>query len=347
LNKHERAEFQVNTKPGWLTDAEEYLRGERILVTGATGFIGSNLALRLKEIGAAVFALEHTPDSGRFLAGKGIEIVRGDIADLQRIDQIVKMNFGSIAHLATWSRGRALRDSRSVNVRGTRYLAQQSALHGNRRFLYTSSIAAYGAHGDSDVDESTPVYAFGDPYGDSKIDAETAIQEVGRSTGLEWVIVRPGMVYGPGSKAWTQRIAQWAKQGRIPIVDGGRGTAYPIFIGNLIDLLIVCLARPEAAKTIVNGIDDGVVPLGVFLGSYMRMIPTSRAIRLPGALLSVAAHIIDPFSRELKLSFVVDQMRGCGRIGNRVAHGLGWEPRVSLDEGLMLSEQWLRAEGLI
>jgi nucleoside-diphosphate-sugar epimerase len=112
-------------------------------------------------------------------------------------------------------------------------------------------------------------------------------------------------------------------------------------------LLVVCLAHPEAAGRVFNGIDDGLVTLMDFLGAYMNMIPTSRALRVPGGTLSFLAHLVDPFSRDLKVSYVVDQMRGCGQIRNDAAHSLGWEPRISRDEGLKRSEEWLRAEGLI
>ena len=149
------------------------------------------------------------------------------------------------------------------------------------------------------------------------------------------------------SQQWTRRIGLWAKQGILPILDCGQGTAYPIFIENLVDLLVVCLAHPDAVDTVFNGVDDGPVTLGTFLGAYMKMVPTRRALYLPGRPLGLLAQLLDPFSRSLKLSYVVAQMRGRGQIQNYAAHNLGWEPRVSLSEGLALAEAWLRNEGVI
>lgn len=329
------------------SDMIRSLAGRRVFVTGATGFIGGHLARRLHAAGAYVLALERTPGKGELLDELGIEIVRGDITDTNRMREFVARDVEIVMHIAAWMRGVSTREADVVNVAATRALAEASAEMGVTRFVYTSSIAVYGLQGNVDVDETTPVAPFGDPYADSKIRAEEALHEVGQRIGLPYVIVRPGMVYGPGSSGWTRRIALWAKRGRIPWIEGGQGSAFPCYIDNLIDLLLLCAIHTNAVGEIFNGVDDGPVTLAEFLGGYMQMVPTTRAIRLPCWLVHVAARVADPFV-PLKLPYVVSQMCGKGQVTNQKAKDLlGWSPEVSLEEGLRLSEQWLRAEGIL
>jgi nucleoside-diphosphate-sugar epimerase len=324
------------------------LVGQTTLVTGATGFIGSHLAKRLQQTGARVIALCRDPAKGADLAGMGIELVQGDILDAARMESIIADGVDIVFHLAAWLRGRSGREAPAVNVRATRNIAEFSARHGVQRFIFTSSITVYGPHGDRDVDETTPLRAYNDPYGDSKILAESAVKDVAVTTDLPSVIIRPGMVYGPGSPGWTRRLALWAVKGRMPLVDGGRGTAFPVYIDNLIDLYLLAATHPAAPDETFNAVDDGPVTLREFSEAYLRMIPTNRALRIPGWLLAPVAAVIDPFIPGTNYRYVVNQMRGRGQVLNTKSREmLGWIPRVGLQEGMQHSEEWLRAEGIL
>ncbi len=326
----------------------EELVGKRVLVTGATGFIGGHLTRRLHMEGAQVLALERTPGKAASMARQGIEVVQGDITDYPRMEAVLQDRVQIVIHAAAWLHGCPLSAFEKVNVAATRHLAQASASAGVERFIFVSSVAVYGPHGDADVDESIPLRVYGNPYGDSKIRAEEALRQVALQTNLPYVIVRPGMVYGPGSPGWTVRMAQWAKARLLPLIDGGRGTAYPIYIDNLIDLLLLCAVHPRAVGEVFNGVDDGPVTMADFLGGYMQMIPTQRAIRLPGwafrAMMSLAA----PFVRRINLRYIANMVMGRGLVSNRKAKELlGWRPAVPLAEGLHRSEVWLREQGIL
>lgn len=324
------------------------LSGKCILVTGATGFIGSRLAGRLHAEGAHVIALERTPGKGDALARSGIEIVRGDITDRAQMEAILRQDVHIVMHIAAWLRGQPVSNYQRINIEATRQLAELSAAAGVNRFVFTSSIAVYGLHGDTNVDEATPLKPFGDPYGDSKIRAEEALWDVAHSANLPYVIVRPGMVYGPGSPGWTVRLARWARKGQLPMIDNGRGTAYPVYIDNLVDLLAACATHPAAVGEVFNGVDDGPVTFADFLGGYMAMVPTDRAIKLPGWALKSVMALASPFFPGAKLSHYANQLCGRGLVSNRKAKDLlGWSPRVSLKEGLARSEAWLREVGVL
>jgi nucleoside-diphosphate-sugar epimerase len=324
------------------------LAGSRVFVTGATGFIGGHTARRLHELGASVLALARSETKGKPLGELGIEVAVGDIRDYERMAQLIESGVEIVMHIAAWMRGPHKSQAITVNVDATRALAEASAAAGVKRFVYTSSIMAYGLQGDSNVDEDTPLEPFGDPYGDSKILAERSLIEVGQTTGLPYTIVRPGMVYGPGSPGWTVRLIRWAKRGLIPLVGGGRGTAYPIYIDDLVDLLLLCATHPRAVDQIYNGVSDGPITLYEYLNGYMKMIPTNRALRLPCWMAQALAIIAEPLTPTLSMRYVIDQMCGAGLISNdKAKQELGWEPGISLEEGLRLSEDWLREEGIL
>jgi 2-alkyl-3-oxoalkanoate reductase len=328
--------------------SEQTLSGKKVLVTGASGFIGSHLSRRLHHIGAHVIALCRNRERGTELASQGIELAEGDILNASKMETIISNGVEIIYHLAAWLRGGSGREAPAINVQATQRLAELSAKYGVKRFIFTSSIAVYGPHGDLNVDEMTPLQTYNDPYGDSKIHAERAVQDVATQTRLPYVIIRPGMVYGPGSSGWTRRMALWAKDGRMPLVDGGRGTAFPVYIDNLIDLYILAATHPAAIGETFNAVDNGPVTLGEFGTAYMQMIPTNRALRVPGWLLAPLAAIIDPFTPGTNYRYVVNQMRGRGLVTNTKAKELiGWAPQTDLAEGMRRSEEWLRAEGIL
>jgi len=150
----------------------------------------------------------------------------------------------SVVHLA--ARVHVMFSYRNVNVAGTKRLAQMAHSKNVRRFVYVSSIKVNG-EGRSDPytaeDESAPV----DPYGISKFEAEQELQSIAGKTGLEVVIVRPPLVYGPEVKANFLQLIKLVDRG-IPLpLAGVTNRRSLIFLGNLIDALLNCIVRPKAA----------------------------------------------------------------------------------------------------
>lgn len=324
------------------------VRGKRVLVTGATGFIGRHLVERLHREGAHVLALERTPGKADGLRAQGIEVVEGDITDGARMREIVAQGVDIVMHVAGWLGGRNIERAFPVNVTATRELAEASAAAGVQRFVFTSSIAVYGIRHSRDVDEDTLLEPYRYPYGDTKILAERALHSVAEQTGLEIVVVRPGMVFGPGSRTWTVRLARWAKRGVVPLLSGGRASAFPIYIDNLVDLLLLAATVPGAAGGTFNAVEDGPITMRTFLGAYMEMAGTNRALRLPCWLARIAAFVAEPFIRQYRVAYLVSQMCEGGQISNQQAKDvLGWQSHVPLAEGLRRSEVWLREQGIL
>jgi len=324
------------------------LANKRVLVTGAAGFIGSHLSRHLQKVGAQVVALEHTPGKGDTLRAEGITVVQGDITDSRQMQTLLEEGTDIVIHVAAWLRGGPASNYHRVNVEATRNLAEASAQAGVERFVYVSSIAVYGPFGANNVDEAHPIALYNDRYGGSKIKAEWALRELAGKTGISFSIVRPGMVYGPRSRAWAVRLGRWAKQGRMPLINGGQGTCYPVFVDNLVDLLMLCAVHPAAHGEAFNGVDDGPVSLREFLGAFMEMIPTDRAVRLPGWIARIGAAALNPFVPDYNLNYIADQMMGRGQILNwKAKELLGWELKVSMQEGLKITEDWLKSTGIL
>lgn len=322
--------------------------GKTILVTGATGFIGGYVAEALHALGCHVLALERTPGKGDYLAQRGIEVVRGSITNHERMAEIITPQCDYVVHIAAALSGVSDKVFQQVNVEATGNLARLAAAAGVQRMVYTSSIAVYGAFGDENVDETATLRLYGDPYGDSKIRSEHVLRAVCTETGLDYTIVRPGMVYGPKSPAWATRLANWAKRGITPLIADGQGVAYPVYIDNLVDLIIISLTNPAASQETFNGVDDGPVTLKQFLGGFMAMARTERALRVPAWIARTAAVTVNPVVPTRNVPYLIDQMLGTGRILNdKPKQLLGWQPKIDLAEGLKRTEDWLRAEGLL
>jgi nucleoside-diphosphate-sugar epimerase len=223
---------------------------------------------------------------------------------------------------------------RNVNVAGTKRLAQIAHSKKVRRFVYVSSIKVNGEGGSAPYtaeDEPAPV----DPYGISKFEAEQELQSIAGKTGLEVVIVRPPLVYGPEVKANFLQLIKLVDRG-IPLplarVTNRRSL---IFLGNLIDALLNCIVHPKAAgKTFL--LSDGEDPstseliqkISSALGRPARLFPLpSEFLRFIGRLTGKNK----PVSRLLE-SLLIDSSKICIE--------LNWKPPFSMEEGLKKTADW-------
>lgn len=324
------------------------LTSKRILVTGATGFLGTHVVRRLKRLDANVVAIERTSGKGDHLLRLGVEVVPGDITDSSRMVELIDSLVDYVLHVAAALSGVPRKVFEAVNVQATENLARLSAEANVHRFIYISSIAVYGDFGDRDVDETYPLTEYGDPYGDSKIRSEKRLSQVVDSLSLSAVTVRPGFIYGPESPAWAIRLADWARRGIMPIVGDGSALAYPIYVDNLVDLILAAMTHPKASGRVYNGVDDGPVTMQQFLGGFLDMADTKRALRLPAWLARLGSNAVDPFVSTRNMRYIVNQMISKGQISNQKAkQDLGWQPEIALEEGLLKTELWLKAHGYL
>jgi len=218
-----------------------------------------------------------------------------------------------------------------VNVEGTRRLAEKAAAAGARRFVYLSSIKALGEETHGLALNGTEVPAPKDAYGRAKLEAERALAEVARRTGLEVVILRPPLVYGPGVKANFLALMRAVDRGWPLPLASVRNRRSLVYLGNLVNAIGRCLEAPEAAgKTYF--VSDGEP---VSTPELVRAL--ARALGRPARLLAFPPSVLGwiPSAPRLTRSLEVDD--------SAIRRELGWVPPFTFEEGIRLTCEWYLA----
>ena len=299
----------------------------RIFLTGATGFVGRALAKALAECGFDITAVirnlalvNESPVSG------ANDYMVGDLgvnSDWRQSlsDSPCVIHCGGLAH---GKQG----DLFSVNVEGTLDLARQSAASGVRRFIFISSIGVNGNHNYSafkECDKPKPV----EPYAHSKWHAERGLREVAELTGMEVVIIRPPLVYGPNAPGNFGGLVKWVNRG-IPLPFGAiYNKRSLVALDNLVNLIITCIDHPGAAnETFLASDGEDLSTTQLLQGVAEAMGKPSRLIPVPAGVLQFGATLLGKkaVAQRLLGSLQVDisHTRKC----------LNWTPPLTVKQGL-------------
>lgn len=308
----------------------------RVLVTGATGFVGRALLQRLSRVqGVTPIAGVRRVDalSPDDLACEQLSL--GDLVQelvapelLQGIDVLV--HAAARVHVMNERDAEPLAAFRRMNVAASIRLAEAAARAGVKRFIFISSIKVNGEEnlpGQRYTAEDTPLPV--DPYGISKHEAEQGLREVCERTGMEWVVVRPPLVYGPGVRANFQRLMQSLQRG-LPLPLGAlHNRRSLVALDNLVDLLVTCLDHPLAANEIFM-VSDGDDLSVCILAERLAWLLGSRSWLLPipvswlrGSLATIGRGGV---AQRLCGELCVDMDKTCAL--------LSWQPPITVEEGL-------------
>ena len=232
-------------KPGEIpSDVTAELAGRRVLVTGATGFVGGRLVERLAGVdGVGVRVLVRNLSRLARLARFDLEVARGDVTDRRSVEAAVE-GCDVIVHCAYGSDGSARHQER-VNVDGTRNVIAAAAAANAARVVHVSTVSVYGAVAEGVVDESRPRRPPPDLYSRTKADAER-LAEAMAARGAPVTIVQPTVVYGPWAPAWTVNVLAQLTSHRVMLVDGGRGVCNAVYVDDLVDGLLLSATSPRA-----------------------------------------------------------------------------------------------------
>lgn len=303
-----------------------------VLITGANGFVGKRLSAELFRQGHSVRAAVHFDK----LPIENAELLPiGDIdgnTDWSKALQDIKV----VIHLA--ARVHVMKDTaadpldafREINLDGTWNLARQAAEAGVQRFIFISSIKVNGEGSPlgqpyTAEDKPAPI----DAYGISKREAEDALRQLAYDTGMEVVVIRPPLIYGPGVKANFQVMMRWLMKG-IPLPLGAiHNKRSFVALDNLVDLIITCIDHPAAANQTFlagDGEDMSTTELLQRLGN---------ALGRPAKLFSVPLWLLKTGAFLLGRRNVAQRLCNSLQTDISKAHDLlGWQPPVSVDEAL-------------
>ena len=304
-----------------------------ILVTGASGFVGGALCASL---------VNHSPlhisvrDKSKTELFANVDIFEASISPDQDWTSAlsgvsVVVHCAARVHVMSEEAADPLFEFRRVNVDGTLNLARQASEAGVRRFVFISSIKVNGECTDLGhpfTADQIPVPS--DPYGVSKYEAEMGLRALSEETGMEVVIIRSPLVYGPGVKANFLSMMNWLRRG-IPLPLGGitKNRRSFVFIDNLVSMIIACINHPAAAnQTFLVSDDEDLSTAGLLDRMALALGCPSKLITVPTALITLGAKLIgrSDISRRLCGSLQVDI--------NKTKDFLGWSPPVSANEGL-------------
>jgi len=319
---------------------------QRAFVTGANGFIGRALVARLRELGSHVSGVDLTPTADP-------EILAGDVAkpgEWQQRAAGAEVIVHTAAVVGMYSSPAGYWEA---NVLAPRLVLDAATGNGVQRVVHLSSIVVFGFDFEGEVDERTPVHPNGVHYVDTKIASEQVVLAAHAAGEVPCTIVRPGDVYGPGSRPWTVEPVKRLKSRQLALPDGGRGMHSPVYVDDLVDGIVRAATTPAAAGRIFTVTGAQGVTIGDFVAHYCRMLGIERPRSVPAPVARAVARVIDSAARARRVRNEVTpaaigyfMRRGTYSIA-RAREVLGYEPAVSLEEGMRRTEEWLRAEGML
>jgi nucleoside-diphosphate-sugar epimerase len=312
----------------------------KVLITGINGFVGKALGNELVGKGFNVNGAVRALGSVNF-SDTIAKFVITDIDSntdwqkaLQSVDVVIHL--AARVHVMKDAAIDALAEFRRVNVEGALNLARQAVEAGVQRFIFISSIKVNGegtllGRLYTAEDQPAPV----DPYGISKREAEDALRQLASATGMEVVIIRPPLIYGPGVKANFQSMMRWLDKG-VPLPLGAiHNQRSLVALDNLIDLIVTCIHHPAAANQIFlagDGEDLSTTELlqrmAAALGKKAWLTPVPELILICGARLLGRQAITQRLCGSLQVDI------------SKARDLLDWKPPVSVDEALRKTAQY-------
>lgn len=332
------------------------LRGKRVFVTGATGLVGGRLAERLaKDEGMKVRVLVRSPEKAAHIkkiwSHLNIEPVLGDLANTAALKNGAK-DCELVVHCAAWVNDRGTREQYyQANVQGTENIL--NAARGCQRFIHTSSIGVYGLNPKDGTDESSGFDTSQNLYCETKIESEKVVKVAIDKERFPAVIIRPGSVYGPHSATWTLRPIKAIKDKKFFLIAGGTGLVNYVYIDNLVDGMLLATKNDQIVDDDFIITDGRSTTWSEFFGYYNQMMgnPPLKSLPLPVAYLTAfGMEIAEKFTGTkpvLSRSAVGFLTRHATFNISKAKRLLGYNPTISLAEGMKLTEQWLRAEKII
>ncbi|WP_133178858.1 UDP-glucose 4-epimerase family protein [Shewanella decolorationis] len=304
-----------------------------ILLTGYTGFVGRNIVNLLKDNSLLTLLGRTRIDCGHFFCAH-VDNSSDYLLALNNVEVVI--HCAARVHLMSDNSVDPLAEYRKVNTEGTLNLAKQAANAGVKRFIFISSIKVNGEK----TELERPFTTFDlrlpqDFYGKSKSEAEEHLFRLGLETGMEIVIIRPTLVYGPGVKANFASLMNLVSRG-IPLPFGciTQNKRSLVSVTNLVDLIITCINHPKAANQVFLVSDDHDVSTSEMIREM------AKALGKPTWQLPIPIWCYKFVGKLCNKSDVVDRLTGSLQVDiSHTKDTLDWKPPQTLQEGFKQTAQ--------
>jgi nucleoside-diphosphate-sugar epimerase len=308
-----------------------------ILVTGATGFIGSHLVEQLLNQKHQVFALVRKTSNVGPLIDKGVNLIYGDISDKDSLRVVCDYDIEAVFHCAGYVQDDNWKSLYHINVIGTENICNLCLKLKVERLVYVSSVAVVNGNSQITLQENLPFNAT-NLYGASKIDAEGRVIEF-RKKGLRAAIIRPPMVYGEGEPHALGKILFLLRHRLLPIIGQGKARWHLAYVKNVADALILALHKDEFLQDTFFVADEEALTVKEILLTLIQAIEAPNPYYLPSW--------VTPLFRKLpylgkRLNFLCkDRIYDISRI-----QAAGYKPHYQTKNALSASAlHWLKEEG--
>jgi nucleoside-diphosphate-sugar epimerase len=280
----------------------------RILVTGATGLVGSHLVRALLERGDDVVAtLRRSSDTSSVdpLRGHpGLRVLPADLSDGRGFGEALD-GVDAVVHTAAAVDAYGSRSEiRATNVDGTRALLEASIAAGVRHFLHLGSLSVIAGRRDQyALNESAPLRRCGEAYADSKLDAERLVMAEAPQRRIAVTTLRPGFIYGPGERAWMPRLIEALAAGKVRLIHGGRKETNVIYVGNLCRAITAAILNPAAYGQVYNLTDGQHVTKKQLFDAICEGLALPKPTRsVPAPLARAVSELVSLFAPALPLA---------------------------------------------
>lgn len=326
----------------------------KVLVTGATGFIGKAVTEKLLERGDDVRVLARTPGKLAEVGLKIDDVVEGDITDPAAVDKACE-GIDVVYAIAGTFREPNLSDQRyrEVNVDAVRIMLDAARKHGVKRVVHCSTCGIHGSIVGDPADENYPLHPVG-IYEETKAAGEQFAFELGREYGVEVSAIRPTPVYGPGDTRLL-KLFKLVNKKRTVLLGNGKAGYHLVYIDDLADAFVLAGTVPEAAGEafLIGGgerpsLNEMIAALAKVLGKQSQQV-----IRLPAQPIRAAGFVCEVVCRPLGINPPIYRRRVDFFINNRsyniekARRLLGYDPKVTMTDGLQRTADWYRGEGLL
>ncbi|MFA6448145.1 MAG: NAD-dependent epimerase/dehydratase family protein [bacterium] len=329
---------------------------EKILVTGATGFIGGAIARRLKGEKRAVRALVRRRSDTAALAAAGIELRYGDITDSASVLDAAEGADAIIHCAALASDWGAWETFERINVDGARNVFDAALKTGAQRVVHFSTSDVFGFNNEGRmIDDSFPIKKTGFPYPDTKIDSEELAFNYARKRGMPVVVLRPAWVYGPGDKTFLPEIVNAMRSRQLVFIGSSRNVMALTYIDNLVDATLLALERDEAVwhgYLVCDNEEISWRDLTNLIAENLHLTRPAITIPFPAAKGVAAAseaiaRLAKSENRPVITRYALEVTARNLRYSNiKMRKDLGFAPKIMPAEGMRITMEWLKSADL-